>query len=142
MHLRRSSATKTARSEEGTRRVHGEASQGLRGRDGRARRAARQTPVQEPIAFIMGAALLFCLGSETLGKPSFAPVMLDEGFIMADSKFTQRAIKAWSGFGFQVIIATPHGIVESLIDCMERYVTITKDGQERSCIAQATTEQG
>lgn len=98
--------------------------------------------VQELIAFILGAALLFCLGSETLGKPSFAPVMLDEGFIKADSKFTQRAIKAWSGFGFQVIIATPHGKVESLIDCMERYVTITKDGQERSYIAQATTEQG
>lgn len=98
--------------------------------------------MQEPIAFILGAALLFCLGSETLGKPSFAPVMLDEGFIKADSKFTQRAIKAWSGFGFQVIIATPHGKVESLIDCMERYVTITKDGQERSYIAQATTEQG
>lgn len=63
--------------------------------------------------------------------------MLDEGFIKADSKFTQRAIKAWSGFGFQVIIATPHGKVESLIDCMERYVTITKDGRGRSYIAQA-----
>lgn len=98
--------------------------------------------VQELIAFILGAALLFCLGNEMLEKPSFAPVMLDEGFIKADSKFTQRAIRAWSGFGFQVIIATPHGKVESLVDCMERYLTVTKDDSGRSYIAQAKTAEG
>lgn len=91
--------------------------------------------VQELVAFILGSALLFCLDDQATRRPGFAPVMLDEGFIKADAKFTRRAIQAWKGFGFQIIIATPHDKVEALIPFMNRYITITKDSAGHSFIA-------
>ncbi|MBC2888710.1 ATP-binding protein [Gordonibacter massiliensis (ex Traore et al. 2017)] len=91
--------------------------------------------VQELVAFILGSALLFRLGNETMRRPGFAPVILDEGFVKADEDFTERAVRAWRGFGFQLIVATPDGKVGSFAPHMDRYITITKDAQERSYIA-------
>lgn len=93
--------------------------------------------VQELVAFILGSALLFCLGNELAERPGFAPVMLDEGFVKADEDFTERAVRAWRGFGFQLIVATPDGKVGSFAPHMDRYITITKDAQGRSYIAPA-----
>ena len=63
--------------------------------------------------------------------------MLDEGFVKADEDFTERAVRAWRGFGFQLIVATPDGKVGSFAPHMDRYITITKDAQGRSYIAPA-----
>ncbi|MDQ1718090.1 MAG: hypothetical protein QOE89_2043, partial [Pseudonocardiales bacterium] len=41
---------------------------------------------QELMAFIVGAALRYQLGDESRARPRFAPVLLDEGFIKADSQ--------------------------------------------------------
>ncbi|MFF2053713.1 ATP-binding protein [Leifsonia sp. NPDC058194] len=63
--------------------------------------------MQELIAFIVGSALRFQLGDQQRAKPRFAPVFLDEGFIKADGQFTSRAVQAWRGLGFQLIIGAP-----------------------------------
>jgi uncharacterized protein YPO0396 len=64
---------------------------------------------QELVAFIVGAALRFQLGDEAHARPRFAPVFLDEGFVKADSEFAGRAVDAWKGLGFQLIIGAPYG---------------------------------
>lgn len=63
--------------------------------------------MQELIAFIVGSALRFQLGDQQRSRPRFAPVFLDEGFIKADGQFTSRAVEAWRGLGFQLIIGAP-----------------------------------
>ncbi len=63
--------------------------------------------MQELVAFIVGAALRFQLGDELGQLPRFAPVFLDEGFIKADSEYAGRAVEAWKGLGFQLIVGAP-----------------------------------
>lgn len=81
---------------------------------------------QELVAFILGAALLYCLGNNYAGKPSFSPVFLDEAFIKADDRYTRRAVRALTGLGFQVIIAVPTNKVQEVEPVADQYVCVTK----------------
>lgn len=62
---------------------------------------------QELIAFILGAALRFRLGEGHKGPPRYASMILDEGFVKADSEFTGRSLSALRALGFQVIVGAP-----------------------------------
>ncbi len=92
--------------------------------------------VQELVAFILGSALLYSLGGEAGSKPVFAPVMLDEGFIKADSEFTARAVSAWKSFGFQLIVATPEDKFQSVAPYAAGCVYITKNTKGVSRVSQ------
>ena len=91
--------------------------------------------VAEIVAFILGAALLYRLGQDGTTKPGFAPVLLDEGFIKADSRFTSRAISAWQGFGFQLIIAVPEEKYQSVVSKASRVLNIVADATRRSYVS-------
>ncbi|WP_349828845.1 ATP-binding protein [Brevibacterium litoralis] len=62
---------------------------------------------QELIAFVLGAALRMRLSEGTDAPPVYAPIVLDEGFVKADSDFTARALGAFKALGFQLVIAAP-----------------------------------
>lgn len=83
---------------------------------------------QELIAFIVGAALRFRLGDQDRDRPRFAPVFLDEAFIKADSKFTGRAVRAWQGLGFQLIIGAPQEKFTGLEPYVDLIHAVQKDG--------------
>lgn len=82
---------------------------------------------QELIAFIIGSALRFRLGDELRDWPRFAPVFLDEGFVKADSEFAGRAVSAWRGLGFQIIVGTPEDKFTGLERHMDSFVVVYKD---------------
>ena len=82
---------------------------------------------QELVAFIVGAALRFQLGDETSDGPTFAPVLLDEGFVKADSEFAGRGVKAWLGLGFQLIVAAPFDKVTALEPHVAQMLQVTKN---------------
>jgi uncharacterized protein YPO0396 len=82
---------------------------------------------QELVAFIVGAALRFRLGDELRARPRFAPVFLDEGFVKSDAEFTGRAVQAWKGLGFQLIVGAPLDKVTALEPHMDELLAITKD---------------
>lgn len=87
---------------------------------------------QELVAFIVGAALRYQLGDAGAARPRYAPVFLDEALIKADAHFTGRAIGAWRGLGFQLIIGAPndkHSAIEPHVDA--EYL-ILKNSQGRS----------
>ena len=74
---------------------------------------------QELVAFIVGAALRYQLGDAGAARPRYAPVFLDEALIKADAHFTGRAIGAWRGLGFQLVIGAPndkHSAIEPHVD--------------------------
>lgn len=82
---------------------------------------------QELVAFIVGAALRFRLGDELRARPRFAPVFLDEGFVKSDAEFAGRAVQAWKGLGFQLIVGAPLDKVTALEPHMDQLLAITKD---------------
>ena len=81
---------------------------------------------QELIAFIVGAALRYQLGSENQPRPVYAPVFLDEGFVKSDAEFAGRAVDAWRGLGFQLIIAAPLDKATAIEPYMDRVIQVTK----------------
>lgn len=99
--------------------------------------------VQELVAFLSASALLYKLGAEAGRKPVFAPVMLDEGFGKADSKFTARAVEAWKSFGFQLLVVTSQNNFQSVADAGASacaYMTKGPDGVSR--VSQLVLEEG
>lgn len=82
---------------------------------------------QELIAFIVGAALRYRLGDEDRERPRFAPVFLDEAFIKADAQFASRAVSAWTGLGFQLIVGAPMDKFAALEPHMNAFLVITKN---------------
>ena len=82
---------------------------------------------QELVAFIVGAALRFRLGDDENARPTFAPVFLDEGFVKSDAEFAGRAVQAWKGLGFQLIVGAPLDKVTALEPHMDEFLAITKD---------------
>jgi uncharacterized protein YPO0396 len=85
---------------------------------------------QELIAFVLGAALRFRLGEGHEGPPSYASVILDEGFVKADSDYTGRALSALQALGFQLIIAAPREKATAFEDYVESVAYINTDGDD------------
>ncbi|MEO3813410.1 SbcC/MukB-like Walker B domain-containing protein [Sphaerisporangium sp. B11E5] len=86
---------------------------------------------QELVAFIVGAALRYQLGDAGADRPRYAPVFLDEALIKADAHFTGRAIGAWRGLGFQLVIGAPndkHSAIEPHVDA-EYLILKTPEGR-------------
>ncbi|MFI2707789.1 ATP-binding protein, partial [Nocardioides sp. CER28] len=95
---------------------------------------------QELVAFIVGSALRFRLGDEMRSRPRFAPVFLDEGFVKADSEFAGRAVRAWKGLGFQLIIGVPLDKVTGLEPHMDELLAITKNASTHQARITPITE--
>lgn len=89
---------------------------------------------QELVAFIVGAALRFQLGDEAHERPRFAPVFLDEGFVKADSEFAGRAVDAWKGLGFQLIIGAPYGQFTALEPHADSVLYMAKNAKGHSSV--------
>ncbi|MFB9619094.1 ATP-binding protein [Brooklawnia cerclae] len=87
---------------------------------------------QELIAFIVGAALRYQLGDAGAERPRYAPVFLDEALIKADAHFTKRAIGAWRGLGFQLVIGAPNDKYSAIEPHVDVEYDILKDTRGRS----------
>ncbi|MCR6703270.1 MAG: hypothetical protein NVV66_00730 [Cellulomonas sp.] len=87
---------------------------------------------QELVAFIVGAALRYQLGDAGAERPRYAPVFLDEALIKADARFTGRAIGAWRGLGFQLVIGAPNDKFSALEPHVDVKYVVLKDATGRS----------
>jgi uncharacterized protein YPO0396 len=82
---------------------------------------------QELIAFILGAALRYRLGEGGGSLPAYGSVILDEGFVKADSDFTGRALGALQALGFQLIIGAPREKATAFEDHVDLVAYINTD---------------
>jgi uncharacterized protein YPO0396 len=87
---------------------------------------------QELVAFIVGAALRYQLGDAGAERPRYAPVFLDEAFIKADARFAGRAVGAWRGLGFQLVVGAPLDKVSALEPHVDVVLQAVKDDAGRS----------
>ncbi|WP_433287795.1 ATP-binding protein [Pseudonocardia sp. CA-142604] len=116
--------------------------------DGETTKTYRNTAVnsggeqEKLVAFCLAAALSYNLAApDSDGRPTFAPLMLDEAFSKSDEKYAQQALAAFEEFGFQLIMAAPirmSGIVEPYIGqavLVDKHVNAT---EARSTVHTAT----
>jgi len=82
---------------------------------------------QELIAFVLGAALRFRLGDGTDRVPTYAPIVLDEGFVKADTEYTGRALSALRSLGFQLVVGAPRDKVAAFEQHVESVAYISSD---------------
>ncbi|KQR52604.1 hypothetical protein ASF88_13925 [Leifsonia sp. Leaf336] len=82
---------------------------------------------QELIAFVLGAALRYRLGDGSDAIPTYAPIVLDEGFVKADNEYTGRALAAFRGLGFQLVVGAPRDKVNAFEEHVESVAYITGD---------------
>ena len=82
---------------------------------------------QELIAFILGAALRYRLGEGGQKTPAYGCVVLDEGFVKADSDYTGRALRALQELGFQLIIGAPREKATAFEDFVDLVAYISTD---------------
>jgi uncharacterized protein YPO0396 len=59
-------------------------------------------------------------------------VFLDEALIKADARFTGRAIGAWRGLGFQLVIGAPNDKFSALEPHVDLKYVVLKDTAGRS----------
>ncbi|WP_349876284.1 SbcC/MukB-like Walker B domain-containing protein [Micromonospora sp. HUAS YX12] len=90
---------------------------------------------QELVAFIVGAALRYQLGDASLTRPRYAPVFLDEGFVKSDAEFAGRAVAAWKGLGFQLIVGAPNDKVTAIEPYVDLLLQVTKNNSNYSHVS-------
>jgi uncharacterized protein YPO0396 len=82
---------------------------------------------QELIAFILGAALRYRLGEGSTEPPAYGSIVLDEGFVKADSDYTGRALRALQELGFQLIVGAPREKATAFEDFVDLVAYISTD---------------
>lgn len=73
---------------------------------------------QKLVTFCLAAALRFQLAPAGQAIPSYALVVIDEAFDKADHHFTKAGLEVFTSFGFQLFLATPLKMLQTI----EEYV--------------------
>lgn len=98
---------------------------------------------QELIAFILGAALRYRLGEGGATMPTYGTIVLDEGFVKADSEYTGRSLRALQALGFQLIVGAPREKATAFEDYVDlvAYITNNPDNPAAVQIHSLTIEE-
>lgn len=97
--------------------------------------------LQELTSFVYGAALIYLLGGDVTGSPTYTTLFLDEALIKADGRYTQRALNVLPRLGFQVIVSAPESKTAEILDVSAKaYVAYKDTGAGRSFLQEITSE--
>lgn len=66
------------------------------------------------VTFALAAALRYQLGGRNAQRPDYGTVVIDEAFDKADADFTERSMRIFEQFGFQMVLATPMKLIQTL----------------------------
>lgn len=88
--------------------------------------------LQELTSFVYGAALIYLLGGDISGHPTYTTLFLDEALIKADGRYTQRALAVLPRLGFQVIVSAPESKTGEILEMATRGYVVLKDEDQHS----------
>lgn len=80
---------------------------------------------QKLVTFCLAAALRFQLAPPGKLEPTYALVVIDEAFDKADHTFTQAGLEVFRSFGFQLLLATPMKMLQTIDDYVGGVVMVT-----------------
>ncbi|WP_346966651.1 ATP-binding protein [Bifidobacterium angulatum] len=98
--------------------------------------------LQELTSFIYGAALIYLLGGDVTGQPTYTTLFLDEALIKADGRYTQRALGVLPKLGFQVIVSAPESKTAEILEVATKAYVAYKDASNgRSYLQEITSDE-
>lgn len=95
--------------------------------------------LQELTSFIYGAALIYLLGGDVTGQPTYTTLFLDEALIKADGRYTQRALSVLPKLGFQVIVSAPESKTAEILEVATKAYVAYKDASDGHSYLQEIT---
>lgn len=95
---------------------------------------------QKLVTFCLAAALRFQLAPAGQTEPTYALVVIDEAFDKADHEFTRAGLEVFKQFGFQLLLATPMKMLQTIDDYVGGVVMVTNDSGRRSQIQELPFE--
>ncbi|KAB8287722.1 ATP-binding protein [Bifidobacterium avesanii] len=97
--------------------------------------------LQELTSFVYGAALIYLLGGDVSGRPTYTTLFLDEALIKADGRYTQRALSVLPRLGFQVIVSAPESKTAEILEVAKKaYVAYRDPDTGRSYLQEIAPE--
>ena len=79
-------------------------------------------------------ALRFQLAPPGRTEPTYALVVIDEAFDKADHTFTQAGLEVFRSFGFQLLLATPMKMLQTIDDYVGGVVMVTNEAGRGSTL--------
>ena len=95
---------------------------------------------QRLVSFCLAAALRFQLAPPEQAAPSYALVVIDEAFDKADHNFTRAGLEVFRQFGFQLVLATPLKMLQTIEDYVGGVVMVSNESGSNSQLHQLLFE--
>jgi uncharacterized protein YPO0396 len=93
---------------------------------------------QKLVAFCLAAALRYQLARDGSADPVYGLVVLDEAFDKTDPAFTRMGLDVFRSFGFQLLLATPEKMLQTLEDYVGGAIVVRNE-PGRGSFAEAWT---
>ena len=90
---------------------------------------------QKLVVFCLAAALRYQLAEPDAPFPQYGTVVLDEAFDKADTEYTRMAMDIFVAFGFQMILATPGKLLQTLEPYIGAVTVVTNPERKASRLA-------
>lgn len=90
---------------------------------------------QKLVVFCLAAALRYQLAEAEVAFPHYGTVVLDEAFDKADADYTRMAMDVFVRFGFQMILATPGKLLQTLEPYIGAVTVVTNPDRRESHLA-------
>ncbi|XKH57376.1 hypothetical protein LG293_04345 [Citricoccus nitrophenolicus] len=97
---------------------------------------------QKLVIFCLAAALRFQLAAPDDPLPAYGTVVLDEAFDKADVRYTRMAMDVFVEFGFQMVLATPQKLLQTIEPYVGGITTVENPSRRLTRLADVTWESG
>lgn len=91
---------------------------------------------QKLVIFCLAAALRYQLADADDPFPRYGTIVLDEAFDKADTRYTRMALDIFVEFGFQMVLATPQKLLQTIEPYVDGATSIENPSRQRSLVAQ------
>ncbi|KRE67756.1 hypothetical protein ASG92_14075 [Arthrobacter sp. Soil736] len=96
---------------------------------------------QKLVIFCLAAALRYQLADPDDEFPRYGTIVLDEAFDKADTRYTRMALDIFVEFGFQLILATPQKLLQTIEPYVGAATSIENPTRRRTAIANVPWRQ-
>ncbi|WP_141014951.1 ATP-binding protein [Nocardioides sambongensis] len=90
---------------------------------------------QKLVIFCLAAALRYQLADTEDAFPRYGTIVLDEAFDKADTRYTRMALDVFVEFGFQMVLATPQKLLQTIEPYVGAATSIENPTRQRSVVA-------
>lgn len=97
---------------------------------------------QKLVVFCLAAALRYQLADIDDEYTAYGTVVLDEAFDKADAPFTRMALDVFAEFGFHLVLATPHKLLQTLEPYIGGATEVENPTRRKSVISEVMWQEG